>query len=256
MFSNQQLPLFSIITVCFNSEKTIEKTIQSVLGQSYEDFEYIIVDGNSTDGTMQIVEKYRDCISTIISEPDKGLYHAMNKGIAIAKGKVIGIINSDDWYEPNALEWVARAYENSDHQTVFYGLCKYFENGNESKILSYHHNSLPVMMISHPSVFVPSLLYEKLGAFNVSFKISADYELLLRFFQNGVPFFRIERVLANYRSGGVSDIKSTRLEEAKIHLLHGQISRKRYLIRWLRYCINRVIKPPFLFIGKKIFRSG
>lgn len=122
---NSHNPVFTIITVCYNSAATIEKTIKSVLGQSFTDFEYIIIDGASTDGTLDIINKYRSGIATVVSEPDKGIYYAMNKGLSLARGRIVGIINSDDWYEPDALELVARAHEQSDGETIFHGLCKY-----------------------------------------------------------------------------------------------------------------------------------
>lgn len=234
MKTNQSTPFFSIITVCRNSEKTIEQTIKSVLGQTFKNLEYIIIDGASDDNTLSIINKYRDQIDVVISEADDGIYDAMNKGIALSKGEVIGIINSDDWYEANSLELVAEAYEKSDKRKVFHGLCKYYENGREGKILAYHHDVIPKMMIAHPTVFVPSFLYEKFGVFNVEYKVSADYELILRFFTKGVQFYRIERVLANFRSGGISDGKSSKADIAKIQLLHGQISLARYRIKLMR----------------------
>ena len=97
-------PLISIITVSYNAVKTIEDTITSVLNQTYSNIEYIIIDGASTDGTLEVIKKYQDDISIIVSEPDKGIYDAMNKGIERANGELIGIINADDWYEANAVE--------------------------------------------------------------------------------------------------------------------------------------------------------
>ena len=96
----------SIITVCLNSKRTIEQTIQSVIGQAHDNCEYIVIDGGSTDGTLEILKKYDGSISTIISEPDEGIYDAMNKGIALATGDIIGILNSDDWYEPGIFKLV------------------------------------------------------------------------------------------------------------------------------------------------------
>ena len=115
----QPEPAFSIITVCLNSEKTVERTINSVLNQTFNDVEYIIIDGGSTDNTLNIIESYEEQITTIISEPDKGLYYAMNKGLALAKGRLIGIINSDDWYEPNTLDLVYQEYLKTGEEAVF-----------------------------------------------------------------------------------------------------------------------------------------
>ncbi len=114
-----KLPLVSIITVVYNGAKTLEQTILSVLNQTYKNIEYIIIDGESTDGTLDIIEMYRDKISTCISEPDEGLYDAMNKGVSIANGELIGIINSDDWFEKNAVELVVSSYVNNLNKKVF-----------------------------------------------------------------------------------------------------------------------------------------
>lgn len=108
----------SIITVCLNSEQTIEQTIKSVIDQNDPDYEYIIIDGDSTDSTLDIIRKYQAYIAILISEPDKGIYDAMNKGIALASGDVIGIINSDDWYEPEILKTVRSCFQKSDAGVV------------------------------------------------------------------------------------------------------------------------------------------
>ena len=124
-------PLVSIITVCFNSERTIEQTIKSVLNQTYKEIEYIIVDGQSTDGTLDIINKYSSQIAKIVSEPDEGLYHAMNKGISMATGDIVGIINSDDWYEPYTVEEVVKCFVQNaeliwEFQIIFVVLYEYF----------------------------------------------------------------------------------------------------------------------------------
>jgi len=235
MSDNQNSPLFSIITVCRNSEKTIERTIQSVLSQTFKDFEYIVVDGASTDGTMDIIRKYSSDISTIISEPDEGIYFAMNKGLSKVRGKIVGIINSDDWYEMNTLQLVSQEFDDSDGNTVFHGLCKYHVNGKEDKILSYHHDVLPNMNISHPSTFIPSTIYGEFGNFDTNFRIAADYELLLRFYKKGVEFSRIERVLANFSSGGISESKKTKYEVLQIRHKHGLISNGKKIFHTFRY---------------------
>ena len=235
MKDTKDFPLFSIITVCRNSEKTIEKTIQSVTGQTFQNFEYIIIDGASKDGTLDILKKYRKDITTVISEPDEGIYHAMNKGLSLARGMLVGIINSDDWYELNALQLVAQEYEASDRNTIFHGLCKYHIDGKEDKILSYHHDVLPFINISHPTTFIPSRIYLEYGYFNTDYRIAADYDLLLRFFKKGVRFKRIERVLANFSSGGVSESKNTKYEVLQIRYKHGLLSSGKKLLHILRY---------------------
>lgn len=196
----------SIITVCLNSEKTIEQTIKSVLSQNYDDVEYLIIDGVSTDGTMEIVEKYREQLSVVVSEPDKGLYDAMNKGIALATGDVIGIINSDDWYEPGVFEIVRKEFMD-EHVEVLHaqqnlirdGIKKRVKEADNIEVLRYR------MALNHPTVFVRKKIYEKYGVFDTKYMLCADYELLLRFYVNSVNFKYVERIFANFRMTGLSN---------------------------------------------------
>lgn len=195
----------SIITVCLNSEKTIEKTILSVLAQECEELEYIIIDGKSTDGTLEIVKKYEERISVVVSEPDAGLYDAMNKGIAYATGDVIGIINSDDWYEPDAVKTVLDIFKNSNAEVV-YGQMNLIDGDRKVRVfipediekLRYK------MVLTHPTVFIRRDVYSRYGGFDIKYKVCADYELLLRLYTKNVCFQYVERVLANFRTNGIS----------------------------------------------------
>ncbi len=195
----------SIITVSFNSDKTIEQTIQSVIGQTYSNIEYIIVDGGSTDGTMGIVKKYQDNIEYVVSEPDNGIYDAMNKGLKIATGDIIGIINSDDWYDIQTVQKAVSCFQkyNSD---ILYGDCIYvYENGNHLRNLKYPLESLWYLMVTpHPTVFVRKEIYQKYGVFDENYRMAADYELMLRFYSAGVSFHYLEYDMAYFRSGGAS----------------------------------------------------
>ncbi len=124
-------PLMSIITVVFNGEKFLEQTIQSVINQTYKNIEYIIIDGGSTDGTLDIIKKYKDKIDYWASEKDEGIYDAMNKGIKVAKGKYLAFINADDWYEDNALNHVFSAYSQNQNIDFFYGNLNFIKDGGE-----------------------------------------------------------------------------------------------------------------------------
>lgn len=195
----------SIITVCLNSEETIEKTINSVLCQEYKEIEYIIVDGGSTDKTLKIIEEYGDSISKVISEPDRGLYDAMNKGIRLATGDVIGIINSDDWYEENTFQIIKKAFEDKETGLV-YGRMNVFSGGIRERVLIptdiqklYYEMEVP-----HPTVFVRREIYEMYGVFDEQYSVAADYDLILKLYVNGVKFKYIESALANFRTGGIS----------------------------------------------------
>ena len=177
----------SIITVCFNSSKTIEKTFLSIKNQSYQNIEYIVVDGGSSDDTLKIIKNYSSYISKYISEPDKGLYDALNKGIALATGDIVGILNSDDiFFDSLVLEKIAKFHlENSIDASV--GNIIQF-NKNEKIIRKYssknwHPDKLKIgFMPPHPAIFFKRNLFEKFGNYKSDFISGADYELIIRFF--------------------------------------------------------------------------
>ena len=198
--------LVSIITVCYNSEKTIAQTIESVLQQTYPNIEYIIIDGKSTDRTMEIVEKYRqqfDHRLKVISEPDQGIYDAMNKGIRMAEGDLIGIINSDDFYEPEAVEEMLHLYKK-DMCAVLYGAVRNLVDEKEESISIFSHEFLEERTISHPACFITKSAYEKFGMYDTKYCSVADYDLMLRYKQSeGVSFIPVYKLIANYRSGGM-----------------------------------------------------
>lgn len=192
----------SIITPCLNSERTIRNTIESVLKQTYENIEYIIVDGASSDETISIVKEYIPFFHgkmRNISEKDKGIYDAMNKGIMQASGDLIGIINSDDWYESDAVEQAVRCFEDTDADVVYGEMWIIDENGNRE----YHtiHSLFP----PHPSVFIRRELYQKYGMFDTKYRIAADRDLLLRFMAKEAQFQRVDKIFANFRRTGISN---------------------------------------------------
>ena len=217
-------PYFSIITVCYNSEKTIERTITSLRNQSYQNFEYIIIDGGSTDSTLEIIKKNLDVVSILVSEKDEGIYDAMNKGIDLASGEIVGIINSDDWYENDTLENIFKI-SSGQSNLVIHGLCRYF-NGNEiNQIIGYHHSNLPLYSISHPTCFVSKSLYIAKGKFDTKYKIAADYDLLLRFYLDKVTFIFIELIIANFQNGGASSSRFSKYEFLRVKFKNNQMSR-------------------------------
>lgn len=177
----------SIITVCYNSAETVETTIQSVAAQTYKNIEYIVVDGKSKDGTIVIIKKYENEITKWISEPDKGLYDAMNKGVAMATGDIIGILNSDDtFYNNTVLEEVAKFHTNNNIDASVGNIVQHKENGNIIRRYSaqyWNPEKLKIgFMPPHPSIFFKTALFQQLGGYNLGFKIGADYELITRFF--------------------------------------------------------------------------
>ena len=216
----------SIITPCLNSEKTIRQTIESVLNQTYENIEYIIVDGGSTDGTLAVIWEYAPLFQgrmKYVSEKDRGIYDAMNKGIRLSTGRLIGIINSDDWYEPEAVEHIMSEWNRSEKYQVIYGYCKVFENDRIKLIMKNRHEGLPRTMISHPTCFITRETYKDFGMFLLAFRILGDYELMIRLYNSRqVSFIQIKKILANYRMGGASDNpKLYAREYSLVHYLHG-----------------------------------
>lgn len=195
----------SIITITYNSSKTVEETIKSVLSQNYDNLEYIIIDGGSTDGTIDIVNKYRNKLAYFISESDNGICDAFNKGIAAATGDLIGIINSDDLLYSKALEKVADAYKIGID--IIYGKAKrLYPNGQQDDYIPKKLNYLKYgMALIHPSTFVSKRAYEKYGVFDLNYKGCMDRELLLRMKSQGASFRYIDEYLSIYRMGGFSD---------------------------------------------------
>ena len=202
----------TIITVVFNGAKYIRSAIQSVLSQDYDNIEYIVIDGGSTDGTVNIVKEYQDKISVFISEPDEGIYDAMNKGIVLATGNVIGILNSDDFYvDNNVVKQVVREFNNRGVDSVFADLV-YISSSNINKVVRYFDSGQfkPSLlsyglMPAHPTFFVKKSIYEKYGKFHTNFKNAADFDLLARFIcTNKITYYYIDKVIVKMRLGGAS----------------------------------------------------
>jgi len=202
----------SIITVVWNNKKTIKDAIDSVLSQTYKDIEYIIVDGASTDGTVAIVKSYGDKISKLISEPDDGLYDAMNKGIALATGDVIGILNSDDFYiDEHVIQKVVDRFESLHVDSIFADLVYVKPNDLEKTVRYYDSSKFHPSkfaygwMPAHPTFFVRREVYEKYGRFRTDLKIAADFDILIRFlYTHSISYHYMKEVIIKMRLGGVS----------------------------------------------------
>lgn len=232
------VPKISVITVCFNSEKTIERTIKSVLEQTVEVFEYIIIDGASRDNTLKIVKRYKPLFGgrmKVISEPDNGIYDAMNKGVKIANGDLINLLNSDDYFEKNTIENVIENYDDSEKHQILYGLLRRLNDGQEKSVSMYNHNFLNKYSLPHQATFVSKSVYEDYGMYSLDYKCSADHEFFIRIFQNtDTKFIPIYKVLANFSSGGFSSTPVNKHDTAKIFLKYNIISREKYIILRIR----------------------
>lgn len=210
----------SVITVTFNSEKTLERTIESIIHQGYDNLEYIIVDGGSTDGTLNIIKKYEKYITKWISEPDSGISNAFNKGIKMATGEIIGIINSDDGLLPEALETINNEYDNS--VDVYRGKVLLWKEDTDTKVIekpSMHFSFCGMDNISHQSTFITKKAYEKYGNYNEMCKYVMDYDLLLRFEREGAKYKYIDKTLAFYSLGGITFSKYTKTRRIETELV-------------------------------------
>jgi len=201
-------PLISIITVVYNGERFLQQTIDSVFNQTYKNIEYIIIDGGSTDGTLSIIKANEHKISKWISEPDKGLYDAMNKGILLAKGSLIGMINSDDWYEHNVVDIMVEAFIANPKNTIFHA-DRYDVHDDGSKSLKrFNKSSFKFkyygMTYNHPSMFVAKEEYNK-HLYNIKLRALADYQFVLEaYLRDKSTFYYINQPVVNYRLEGIS----------------------------------------------------
>lgn len=201
----------TIITVCYNSEKTIRKTIESVLSQNYQNIEYIIIDGASKDNTINIIGEYSERIAKFISEKDNGIYDAINKGISMANGDIVGILNSDDiFYDNDTISCIAEKFStNIDLESIIGDIVFVKPNGK----LYRHYSALNWtpkkfiwgLMPPHPTFYCKRTIFDKYGSYRNDFKIAADYELLIRFLLvNKISYEYIPKILVSMSLGGVS----------------------------------------------------
>jgi glycosyltransferase involved in cell wall biosynthesis len=240
-------PVISVITVSRNCEATIIDTINSVLSQSYPAIEYIIIDGSSTDGTVDLISSFGSRISKFISEPDDGMYDAINKGIRLSSGNIIGILNSDDFfYDKEVISRVAEAFSENDIDAV-YGDVKFVDPKNTSEIVrnysSKHFNRGRFkfgFMPAHPSFYAKRELFEKFGYYKTDYTIAADFDLLIRFiYTNKIRCKYLEMPFAIMRTGG----KSTKSFRSNI-ILNREIKRA---------CRENGISTSYIKIYSKYF---
>jgi len=206
-------PLITLITVVFNAAQTFEQTIQSVIGQSYRNVQYIVVDGGSTDGSLEIIKQYADYIDCWLSEKDGGIYDAMNKGISLATGEIIGVLNADDLYAHNhVLEDVLAVFKDSTIDACFSDLV-YVDRKDTDRVVRYWQ-SKPYQdglfqigwMPPHPTFFVRRKVYDQFGLFDLNFKIAADVELLMRFIaKHKIKTVYLPRITVKMRVGGTTN---------------------------------------------------
>lgn len=217
-----KFPKISIITICYNSEAHLEEAIQSVVNQPYENKEYIIIDGGSKDNTLEIVNKYRDKIAYFVSEPDKGISDAFNKGIRAATGDIIGILNSDDFMMPDVLTKVAEQYDEGID--IYRGYCTVWNEALNTKRDLHPNNRFGIppfgAIICHESAFLTKRLYDKVGEYKVSFKYSMDLDLFIRIYKDETIKTKFLNIcIDTFRTGGASSSPAYILEDERKRLI-------------------------------------
>jgi len=232
----------SIVTVVRNDAEHIEETMRSVLEQKGSfDIEYIVIDGASSDGTVEIIRKYASCLAAFISEPDSGIYDAMNKGIRLTHGEVVGMINSGDHYLPGAFEKVAAAFtENGVENRIFWGDVIYEHVG---RVRGFRPRKVKIGAFApHPSMFVPKAVYDSIGLYDTSLRLMGDYDFMYRAVnvKKIVPLY-LQEPIAFYREGGLSDrmVGKCLKEELQVKLRYGQNPLIAKLIYALKLFRNR-----------------
>ncbi|MCI9846274.1 glycosyltransferase family 2 protein [Flavobacterium pectinovorum] len=203
----------SVITVCYNRKATIEQSIKSVLSQNYPNIEYIVIDGNSSDGTQDIIKLYSEKISKYVSESDKGMYDAINKGLSLATGDIVGLMHSDDvFYDKDVISKIVEAFQNSSDVDAIYGNGIYVTNDEEQKIVrnriggEYDYKRLKAGWLPlHPTVYIKKTVIGKYGNYNLDFKIASDTEFLLRYlYKHKIKVTYLNTYIVKMRMGGLS----------------------------------------------------
>ncbi len=217
-------PEVSIITVCLNCRDLIEKTIQSVIAQSYPNVQYIIIDGGSVDGTQDVIKKYKAHIDVIVSEEDDGLYYAMNKGIRYATGDIIYFLNSGDYlYDTNTIEMVCAQFDLFPDSDIVYGDVILFDDIGEQRLSMCRPTPFHVLTrcgICHQSLFAKRQLFNSFEPFNTKYRIYADYEWLLRsLLINMCRIHYFETPVAYYRAGGISQNRTEQNYHERIEVM-------------------------------------
>lgn len=264
-----ETPLISIITVVFNGGAYLEQTIRSVIDARKDDLEneleYIVIDGGSTDNTLDIIKKYGKQIDHWTSEPDKGIYDAMNKGIKKATGQYIGLLNADDWYQPGILQQVKDKINapstGENNQRVLY--CDHYEHDDELdhdkvKQCTSQMKYWRGMTISHQAMFISAPVYSQLGFYDLDYKWASDYEFFLRMIKAGVTFQKLDAYGVNFRKGGSSTQHMNRSisEVSRIVRKYFGVFSKIYLLFLLTNRLPSMIANVRLALSKIIGKNA
>ncbi len=239
----------SIITVVYNNDKTIRDAINSIFSQDYQQIEYIIIDGGSKDNTVSIIKENQNKITKFISEPDNGLYDAMNKGLRLATGDVIGILNSDDLYfDKNVISTVMNEFQINEKVDLVYGDLVYVKQDDTNIVIrnwkskSYYKRFFENGNVPpHPSLFIKKRVYDVVGFFSLNYKLAADYELMLRIFKkHKFNSIYINKVFVKMRLGGATNQSFLNIKNQNIEILNA----------WK----DNNLKPPFYLMLFRVFK--
>jgi glycosyltransferase involved in cell wall biosynthesis len=239
----------SVVTVCYNSERTIRKTFDSISNQTNQDFEYVIIDGASSDNTLQLIKEFSESGRfegelRYISEPDEGIYDAMNKGINIASGEYVALLNSDDWYESDVIDTLHKEISTNPGVDIFYGFIRLIKDSREYMV---RRNSYDFIMegsglIQHPTCFIRKSAYKDVGYFDTNYRVCADQDLMIRMVKAGKKYKGIDSVITNFSMIGISYNYDVTREVLTFKLKHNIIGRSEYYGRLFLYGIKRIVK--------------
>ena len=239
-------PLISIITVVFNREKTIEKALKSVINQTYDNIEYIVIDGGSSDKSVAIIKKYIDSIDFFESKEDKGMYYALNRGIEVAKGDLIGICHSDDWlYNDDVLQKVAKVHSEQNADLYYGSMFKLHNDTLSDELVPAEELEKNLKRFYHPATFIRKDVYNRCGNFDTQFRSASDYELLLRFKMQNCSFHQLKFPICIMTVGTddrVSHNCYSHKEAFRIHKTHKTGNHLQYIYNYYYCRITKFVK--------------
>lgn len=250
----------SVITVCYNEAATIEKTLESIFNQTYQNIEFIVIDGGSTDGTLDIIEKYKDKIAYFVSEPDEGIYNAMNKGIKASSGEVLYFLNANDTlYSDDVLETVVSVFEKENYDFVYGDLC-FIEPDKKNKIKTQNKNLKDTIIqtkaVWHPASFYKKSLFDRFGIYDENFFIAADHDFNMKILTNRkTKIFYLNKTIARFDKTGISSNKKYK----KILKIENSLIFYKYAFSTPLLKINYYLKcffadPLILFKPQKLYQ--
>ena len=261
---NFSLPKISIITANLNGEATLERTIQSIIHQSYQNLEYLVIDGGSTDGSLNIINRYADLIDVVLIEKDKGISDAFNKGIERTTGDLIGIVSADDYLPEGSLQAVAKVWLTKQDVDVIYGNSIVYEPGNTRQFIVKPDKDFRAIWrrqpLKHSAMYVSRKTYSKFGMYNLKYHLAMDYELTLRFYLKNASFVYINKVIGAFCIGGINDqnFVKTMAEVRDISIHYGYLKIKAhywFFIKVIKLYIKKLLYRLHLFSLIKIYRN-